>query len=506
MDKKILNSDQIKKKISELKKKGKKITLCHGVFDYFHLGHINYLKEAKIKDSYLIVSITTDRYVNKGFARPIFNHNQRAQFLSELSIVDYIVLSDNQNSVKVINLIKPDFYAKGLEYKNFKKDITGNIIKETNAVKKNKGKIIFVDKPTFSSSNLINNSEILYNEVQKNFIKKLKVKYGTDQMIKFLDKFKKIKSLIIGETIIDKYSYCEALGKSGKEPYLAFNEIYEKIYLGGAASIAKQFREYTKYVKLLSMIGEKKEFLNFIKDRLPNISIKNFIYKSKSPTILKKRYIDIISKNKVFGSYSINTDEINKNQEVEFIKKIKSLSKNVNIVLISDYGHGFITKKVASNICNSRKFIALNAQVNAANIGYHSIAKYRRIDALIINETELRYEMKSRYDQTESIAKKYLSNSNINYLVVTMGSQGSFMITKNNKIFRCPAFASKIVDKVGAGDSMLSIISICLKLKIPEEVSLFLGAIIASYSLSNYSSEETVNIETLKRTIRFMLK
>jgi sugar/nucleoside kinase (ribokinase family) len=87
-----------------------------------------------------------------------------------------------------------------------------------------------------------------------------------------------------------------------------------------------------------------------------------------------------------------------------------------------------------------------------------------------------------------------------------MGSQGSFMITKNNKIFRCPAFASKIVDKVGAGDSMLSIISICLKLKIPEEVSLFLGAIIASYSLSNYSSEETVNIETLKRTIRFMLK
>ena len=114
--------------------------------------------------------------------------------------------------------------------------------------------------------------------------------------------------------------------------------------------------------------------------------------------------------------------------------------------------------------------------------------------------------MKSRYEDTKEIAKKYLKNTNINYLVVTMGSEGSFMITKTNKIHKCPAFASKIVDKVGAGDSMLSIISICLKLKIPEDVSLFLGSIIASYSLSNYSSEEIVKIEELKRTIQFMLK
>ena len=506
MNKKILNLSQIKKKIFKLKRNNKKITLCHGVFDYFHLGHINYLKEAKKQSDYLIVSITTDKYVNKGLGRPVFNHHQRALFLSELAIVDYVILSDNQNSVKIINLIKPNYYAKGIEYKNYKKDITGNIIKETNAVKRNKGKIVFIDKPTFSSSNLINKSEMLYNEIQKNFLKKLKLKYGSDKIIKYFDKFKKIKSLIVGETIIDKYSYSEALGKSGKEPYLAFNELYEKTYLGGASSITRQFRQYTKNVSFISMIGEKKEYLTIINKKLKNIPKKFFIKKSKSPTIIKKRYIDYISGNKIFGSYLINTDEINKRQEKELIQKIKDFSKNIDLILISDYGHGFITKKVASQICKTKKFIALNAQVNAANIGYHSIAKYKRIDALIINETELRHEMKSRYEDTKEIAKKYLKNININYLVVTMGSEGSFMITKTNKIHKCPAFASKIVDKVGAGDSMLSIISICLKLKIPEDVSLFLGSIIASYSLSNYSSEEIVKIEELKRTIQFMLK
>ena len=77
------------------------------------------------------------------------------------------------------------------KYKNYKKDITGNIIKETNAVKRNKGKIVFIDKPTFSSSNLINKAKC-FNEIQKNFLKKLKLKYGSDKIIKYFDKFKKI--------------------------------------------------------------------------------------------------------------------------------------------------------------------------------------------------------------------------------------------------------------------------------------------------------------------------
>ena len=301
------------------------------------------MKEAKKQSDYLIVSITTDKYVNKGLGRPVFNHHQRALFLSELAIVDYVILSDNQNSVKIINLIKPNYYAKGIEYKNYKKDITGNIIKETNAVKRNKGKIVFIDKPTFSSSNLINKSEMLYNEIQKNFLKKLKLKYGSDKIIKYFDKFKKIKSLIVGETIIDKYSYSEALGKSGKEPYLAFNELYEKTYLGGASSITRQFRQYTKNVSFISMIGEKKEYLTIINKKLKNIPKNFFIKKSKSPTIIKKRYVDYISGNKIFGSYLINTDEINKRQEKELIQKIKDFSKNIDLILISDYGHGFIT-------------------------------------------------------------------------------------------------------------------------------------------------------------------
>ena len=65
--------------------------------------------------------------------------------------------------------------------------------------------------------------------------------------------------MVIGETIIDEYVYCNPLGKSGKEPYLAFKELNREMYLGGAAAISRQLLEFSEKLDLVSMIGEKQE-------------------------------------------------------------------------------------------------------------------------------------------------------------------------------------------------------------------------------------------------------
>ena len=62
-------------------RKNKKIVLCHGVFDVVHSGHLNYLKKAKQFGDILIISVTSDRFVNKGPGRPVFDINQRISFL-----------------------------------------------------------------------------------------------------------------------------------------------------------------------------------------------------------------------------------------------------------------------------------------------------------------------------------------------------------------------------------------------------------------------------------------
>ena len=97
------------------------------MFDVIHVGHINHFKKAREFGDILIVTITSDKFVNKGINRPIFNQNKRIELISELNCVDYVSLSDFEDANNLIKIIRPDFYVKGQDYKEFKNDKTGKI-------------------------------------------------------------------------------------------------------------------------------------------------------------------------------------------------------------------------------------------------------------------------------------------------------------------------------------------------------------------------------------------
>ena len=88
---------------------------------------------------------------------------------------------------------------------------------------------------------------------------------------KKINDFKKLKVLLIGEAIIDQYNFCEAIGKSGKEPILVLKEMSQEQYLGGVLSIANNLSQFLKKITLVSMLGEKKEFLDYVKKILKKI-------------------------------------------------------------------------------------------------------------------------------------------------------------------------------------------------------------------------------------------
>ena len=90
--KKIISFKDIVSKIKSSRNKKEKIGLSHGVFDLLHLGHVAHFNEAKKKVDILIVSVTSDQNVSKGPGRPVFNHLQRMEMISNLETVDYVVL------------------------------------------------------------------------------------------------------------------------------------------------------------------------------------------------------------------------------------------------------------------------------------------------------------------------------------------------------------------------------------------------------------------------------
>ena len=264
MKNKIIQLKEISGIISSKKNQGKKIIHCHGVFDLLHIGHIKHFEEAKKMGDILIVSITPDKFVNKGPGRPAFTTSLRLEALAALESIDYVVANEWPSAEEIIKIIKPDFYCKGPDYKEHSDDITGKIEDEENAVNVVGGRIYYTDDVTFSSSSLLNKYGDLHSQEQEAFIREIAKKNSYESIEKKVSSLKKLKVLVIGETIIDQYVFCEALGKSGKEPVLVLRDMETQEYLGGSLAIARHLSDFCDDVSVLSFLGEDNEYKNFI--------------------------------------------------------------------------------------------------------------------------------------------------------------------------------------------------------------------------------------------------
>ena len=495
------------KQLINLKKNKIKIVLCHGVFDLFHIGHLNHINEAKKYGDILIISVTSDRHVNKGPGRPFFNIKHRLQILSSIKDVDYVIASDSPNSVDVINKIKPNIYFKGPDYVNIKKDFTGFIKKEITAVKKNNGKIIYGTDETFSSSKILNKISS-FTENQKKVIEEIKKSYSFNSISsQILKNTQKLKVLIIGEMIIDKFVFCTALGKSGKEAILNLEKISEKEYVGGVGAIGNHLSNFTKKIDIISYLGSFNDKKNFIlKNLKKNINL-DFIIKNQSPTIIKSKIIDSSNNSKLLGLYEFNDRILSLKEESSLYSKINKKIKKYDIVIVSDYGHNLISSRIA-NYLSRKKNVIVNTQLNSANLGYHTIGKYKNSNWAIINEVELRHELRDRHTNIKNLIIRLSKKQTIKNLIVTAGENGSYYYSRKSKnIIHCPAFAKNIVDKIGSGDSFMAIFSIMNKC-FPKNnlLSLFLSSLATTQVLEGFGNENSIKLTNLLKATKYILK
>ena len=124
------------------KEKGKKTVLCHGAFDIVHPGHLNHLENAKKLGDILIVTITADNFLKKHLHSPLYNQNERLNFLKKFKIIDYVFVANSGSATHALNSLKPDYYCKGTEYKKY--DSIGNLDIEKKTAKIINCKIVYL--------------------------------------------------------------------------------------------------------------------------------------------------------------------------------------------------------------------------------------------------------------------------------------------------------------------------------------------------------------------------
>lgn len=322
-------------------------------------------------------------------------------------------------------------------------------------------------------------------------------KYNLEQFLQHLNSMVPLKVLVVGETIIDEYCYCETIGKSGKEPILASRYISSEKFAGGVLAIANHIAGFCQNVGVLSFLGAGNSHLDFIESKLNPAVTRHFLYVDGEPTITKRRYVEVYPLQKLFEVYEMNNCRENPACDEELCSTLDIILPQYDLVIVADYGHGMIDERAVSILCTKAPFLAVNTQVNADNRGFNNVSKYRRADYICISESEIRLEARNRSGDLEQIIKNVSNKMDCPKLLITQGNSGCLTYGREEGFFKTPAYTHHFVDRIGAGDAVLSITSPLVRLGMPAEMIGFVSNVVGALAVAVMGNREPVQKEQL---------
>lgn len=504
--KKILPLDELAQRVAALKSAGKRVVLCHGVFDLLHYGHLLHFEEARAQGDALVVTITPDVYVNKGPNRPAFSETYRAQMLAALQIVEYVAINKWPSAVEMLQVVQPDIYAKGPDYKNHDQDLSRKIGDEEAAVRNGGGKIYYTEDVTFSSSQLINLHLSSHSQDVNDYLADLRSKYSAGNIHAALDSLRKLRVLAVGEAIIDEYVYVDQMGKSSKEPVLAMRYASQEQFAGGALAIANHMAAIVEEVSLITFLGARDSHEAFVRSHLaPNVK-PTFLYKKDSPTIVKRRYVESYLMQKLFEVYHFNDEFLAGEDNVRFTEELEKRADGYDLVVVADFGHGILTQGAIEAVQRKAKFLAINTQQNAANIGYHTLSRYSRADFVCTNESELRSDSRARLGDIEPLIEALAKRLHLENTLITRGKNGVVFYRASEGWTTAPAFAMSATDRVGAGDAVLSWTAPMAAAGLPGQMIAFVANVVGAQAAQIVGNRNAVDRVATYKFIESLLK
>ena len=354
----------------------------------------------------------------------------------------------------------------------------------------------------FSPANEIN--RILSNqdiEIDK-FLKRFRHKYRLEDIYALLDRMSKLRVMIVGDTIIDEYQFCQSIGKSSKDPTLALKYESRDVFAGGSLAIANHVAQFTDHVQLYTVIGEFDSRIEFIRNHLhPNVH-PHFYVQDGAPTIVKRRFVDSYNLNKLLEVYVMDDSGLNKKKE----RMLKTaLHKGVcrhDVVIAADFGHGAISAETIALLSSKAPFLAVNTQANAGNRGFHTISKYKKANYISIAEHELRLEMRDLKSTVSQMISELHKRIDAQRITITQGRNGCTVSDKTGCSMDIPALAKKIIDRIGSGDALLAVTSLAASLGADKEMIGFLGNVAGALAVEVMGNKKAIDRQRLKDFIQ----
>lgn len=400
---------------------------CHGVFDLLHLGHIRHLEAARALGDCLVVTLTSDRYVNKGPGRPAFSAALRAEQLAALACVDYVAISDHPSAEAAIAAVRPAIYVKGHDYTDASHDPHSTLAAERRAVEAVGGRLHLTDELAFSSSRVLNDLFDIYPAAAQGFLRDFRSRHAASAVLDRLRTLHPLKVLVLGEAILDEYVYVQGMQRSPKELLIPTRYLREEVYPGGSLACAAHVRGFC--------------------DRVDDLT-----GSAHTVPIRKRRYVEEAFLTKMFEVQTLPP------QAFDPMAPVPEDLGAYDVVIAADYGHGFFDPHLMDALARGANFLALTVQSNSANLGYNVATKWPRADYLCLDEPEARLALREPTAPIEELLPALAKALGGATVTVTRGHHGSLTLAPGaDAAVAVPALSREVTDRVGAGDAYLSV-------------------------------------------------
>jgi rfaE bifunctional protein kinase chain/domain/rfaE bifunctional protein nucleotidyltransferase chain/domain len=475
----------------------KKVIMCHGTFDLVHPGHIRHLMYAKDHADVLVASLTSDAHINKANFRPFVPQDLRAMNLAALECVDYVIIDDNATPIENLKFIQPDFFAKGYEYSA--EGIHPRTREEMAAIESYGGELLF------TPGDLVLSSSAIIETTPPNLAMEKLLALLHSEGLSFGDvkaalaKLKGVKVHVVGDTIVDSYTYCSLLGGTGKTPTFSVKYEREVDFAGGAAVVAKHLRHAGAEVVFSTVLGDDalKDFV--LKDLEADGIECHAVIDPTRPTTQKNAFV-------TNGYRLLKVDKLDNRPISEHIVdalKGELARHEVDVVVFSDFRHGIFNKVTIPQLTDALPDGVMRVADSQVANRWGNILEFQNFDLITPNEREARFALGDQDSTIRPLALDLYKRAGCKLLILKLGERG--MITYRapsyevRAFFTVDSFAEKVVDAVGAGDALLSYATLSMVATKSNVISSILGALAAAVACEHDGNEPVKPEDVLKK-------
>jgi rfaE bifunctional protein kinase chain/domain len=438
----------------------KSVIMCHGAFDIVHPGHLRHLMYAKEKADLLIASVTADEHIEKANHRPYVPQELRAANLAALEMVDFVIVDPNPTPIQHMRVLQPDYFAKGYEY--FASGIPPKTQEEMDTLDEYGGEMVFTPGDVVYSSSALIEAHPPGLGVEKllALMESEGVTFGVLREV--LARLADLRVHVVGDTIVDSYSYCSLLGATNKSPTFSVKHDFTERFSGGAAVVAKHIRATGAQVTLSTVLGED-ELKEFVLDDLAAAGVTCLPFMDHTrPTTHKERFL-------ADGYKLLQVDRVDNRQVSD--RALQALAAGLqdtpaDIVIFSDFRHGIFNRQTIGRLRRAIPAEALKVADSQVSNRWGNVLDFTEFDLLTPNEREARFALGDQDSVVRPLALELFKQARCRYLILKLGERGIIGYRspgpQPREFFTIDSLVDRVIDPIGAGDALLSHASLAL--------------------------------------------